>query len=33
MDVDLKNHAKGVYNVELTDYNGDRIKTGRVVIF
>jgi hypothetical protein len=32
MDVDLKNHGKGIYNVELTDGNGRRLKTGRVVI-
>ena len=32
MDVDLKNHGKGIYNVELSDGNGRRLKTGRVVI-
>ena len=32
MDVNLKNHGKGIYNVELTDGNGRRLKTGRVVI-
>jgi len=32
IDVDLKNHAKGIYSVELTDYNGNRIKTGRVLV-
>ena len=32
LDVDLKNHGKGIYNVELTDSEGNRLKTGRVVI-
>jgi hypothetical protein len=32
IDVDLKNQAKGLYSVELTDYNGNRIKTGRVLV-
>lgn len=33
MDVDLRNHGKGIYMIELTDRNGQRIKTGRVMIF
>lgn len=33
LDVDLRNHGKGVYTVELSDHRGARIKTGRVVIF
>ena len=32
MDVDLKNHGKGVYRVELGDHNGTRIKTGNVLV-
>jgi hypothetical protein len=32
MDVDLRNHGKGIYQVELSDRNGTRIKTGRVVV-
>jgi hypothetical protein len=32
MDVDMRNHGKGIYMVELGDRNGARIKTGRVVI-
>jgi len=32
IDVDLKNQAKGIYSVELTDFNGNRIKTGRVLV-
>ena len=32
LNVDLKNHGKGIYNVELTDSEGNRLKTGRVVI-
>ena len=32
IDVNLINHPKGIYSVELSDYNGNRIKTGRVVI-
>jgi hypothetical protein len=32
LDVDLKNHAKGIYSVELSDANGRRLKSGRVVI-
>ncbi len=32
IDVNLDNQPKGIYTVELTDYNGMRIKTGRVVI-
>lgn len=32
MFVDLSNHVKGIYTVDLTDFNGNRIKTGRVLI-
>jgi hypothetical protein len=32
MDVFMPNHAKGVYRVELSDRNGNRIKTGSVLI-
>ncbi len=32
LDVDLRQHAKGIYMVELADRNGRRIKAGRVVI-
>ena len=32
MDVDMSAFQKGVYQVELADNNGNRIKTGRVVI-
>ena len=32
LDVDLKNQAKGIYTVELTDSRGNRIKTGRVLV-
>lgn len=32
MDVDMRNHGKGIYIVELSDRNGTRLKTGRVVI-
>lgn len=32
MDVDMSNHAKGIYRVELGDLNGKRIKTGTVII-
>lgn len=32
MFVDISNHGKGIYSVELTDFNGARIKTGRVLI-
>ncbi len=32
LDVNLENLAPGIYAVELTDYRGNRIKTGRVVI-
>jgi hypothetical protein len=32
LDVSLKNHGKGIYSVELSDANGRRLKTGRVVI-
>jgi hypothetical protein len=32
IDVDLKNQAKGVYRVELSDRFGNRIKTGSVLI-
>ncbi|MDB5203721.1 MAG: hypothetical protein JWQ27_3130 [Ferruginibacter sp.] len=33
MDVDMKNHGKGIYMVELADVQGNRIKTGRVLIY
>ncbi len=33
LDVDMKNQAKGIYSVELTDNKGNRIKTGRIAIF
>ncbi len=32
LDVDLKNHPKGIYSVELTDSRGNRLKTGRVLV-
>ena len=32
MEVDLSNHGKGIYRVELGDRNGKRIKTGSVLI-
>jgi hypothetical protein len=32
LDVNLKNQGKGVYNVQLCDVNGKKLKTGRVVI-
>ncbi|MBC7936950.1 MAG: T9SS type A sorting domain-containing protein, partial [Rhizobacter sp.] len=32
MDVDMSGFQKGVYQVELTDRNGERLKTGRVMI-
>ncbi len=32
LDVDLKNQAKGIYSVELTDSRGNRLKTGRVLV-
>jgi len=32
MFVDLSNHGKGIYTVDLTDFNGNRIETGRVLI-
>ena len=32
LEVDLSNHGKGIYNVELSDANGRRLKTGRVII-
>ncbi|MCP9749438.1 GEVED domain-containing protein [Ferruginibacter sp. HRS2-29] len=32
MFVDLSNNGKGIYTVDLTDFNGNRIKTGRVLI-
>ena len=32
LEVDLGNHGKGIYNVELSDGNGRRLKTGRVII-
>ncbi|RYY69790.1 MAG: T9SS type A sorting domain-containing protein, partial [Chitinophagaceae bacterium] len=32
MDVNMTNFQKGIYQVELADRNGVRIKTGRVVI-
>ena len=32
LDVDLNNHPKGIYSVELTDQRGVRLKTGRVLI-
>lgn len=33
MDVDMRGYGKGIYMVELSDNNGRRIATGRVVIF
>ena len=33
LDVDLRHHGKGIYTVDLTDRQGRRLKTGRVVIF
>ena len=33
MDVDLGAHGKGIYRVELTSDNGDRLKTGSVMVF
>ncbi len=33
MNVDLGAHASGIYRVELSDTNGDRIKTGSVMVF
>ena len=33
MNVDLGGHASGIYRVELLDLNGDRIKTGSVMVF
>ena len=33
MNVDLSAHGKGIYRVELTADNGDRIKTGSVMVF
>ena len=33
MNVDLGTHGRGIYRVELTDLNGDRIKTGSVMVF
>ena len=33
MNVDLGAHGKGIYRVELTADNGDRIKTGSVMVF
>jgi subtilisin-like proprotein convertase family protein len=32
MDVDLRNHGKGIYRVELVDGNGKRLATGNVVV-
>jgi subtilisin-like proprotein convertase family protein len=32
MDVDLRNHGKGIYMVELADRLGTRIKAGRVIV-
>ena len=32
MPVDLTNFGTGIYTVELSDFKGDRIKTGRVVV-
>jgi subtilisin-like proprotein convertase family protein len=32
MDVDMSNHGRGVYQVELTDNEGKRIKVGRVLV-
>ena len=32
LDVNIKNYSKGIYQVELTDFDGKRIKTGRVLI-
>ncbi len=32
MDVDITKHGKGVYMIELTDRNGARLKTSRVVV-
>ena len=33
MNVDLGTHSRGIYRVELTDLNGERIKTGTVLVF
>ena len=33
MNVDLGTHARGVYRVEVADANGNRLKTGSVMIF
>ena len=33
MDVDLGAHSSGIYRVDLLDLNGDRIKTGSVMVF
>ena len=32
MDVDLGAHSSGIYRVDLLDMNGDRIKTGSVIV-
>lgn len=32
MDVDLGAHSSGIYRVDLLDLNGDRIKTGSVIV-
>lgn len=32
IDVDMKNHGKGIYRVELGDLNGKRIKAGNVIV-
>ncbi len=32
MDVDLSNHGRGIYRVELGDQNGKRIKVGSVIV-
>ena len=32
MDVDMKNHGRGIYRVELGDRNGNRIKAGSVLV-
>ncbi len=33
MNVDLGVHGKGVYRVDLLDFNGNRLKTGSVMVF
>ncbi|MEO6404318.1 MAG: T9SS type A sorting domain-containing protein, partial [Ferruginibacter sp.] len=32
LDVDIRNYGKGIYRVELADLNGNRIKTGSVIV-